>query len=364
MSIIVLSWHPATTTEIISGGYKRFYEIAKRAPAPIIIIDRYPSIYSDLAIDKAHIQEYGRYLDPKFLKLLHPYVYDLVQRVISVALILIHLFRERPKVIYVPDSELSHLTLAAIVYKWLFKTKVVLADLNVNTIPLERPLNVFLHKFADRIITISYDLKRQLAKTKIYATDVNGVGFDKPRIASHPPKKFDAIFIGRHIPQKGIFDLINIWNKLINKDKKKLSLVLIGNVPNYIRAEINTRIEKLGLKSHITRLEDMPENKKIELLQSSKIMVFPSHQEGWGIAPMEALSLGLPVVAYNLPVYKESIGRTAALITVKEGDTKAFALAVIKTLNSLEKYSQSANMWQPPLTWNEVAEKEWHLITH
>ena len=362
MKVIALSWHPATTTEIISGGYKRFSEIAKRTPSPIVILDRYPSIYSNLSAGVVQIKEYGRYLDPKFLKRLHPYIYDFVQRVITVILLFVSLLKERPKIIYVPDSELSHLTLAAIAYKWLFRTKVILANLNVNTIPLELPLNVFLHRFADKIITISSDLKKELAKTKIFSTDVNGVGFDKPKINKHLPKKFDAIFIGRQIPQKGIFDLINIWNELINIEKKKISLVLVGNVPTYIRVEIDKRIEKFGLKSYMTRLEDVPENQKIELLQSSKIMVFPSHQEGWGIAPMEALSLGLPVVAYDLPVYDESVGKSPAFITVEEGNTKMFAVAVNRTLDSLAKYSRFAKMWRPALTWEKVATREWQLI--
>ena len=91
-------------------------------------------------------------------------------------------------------------------------------------------------------------------------------------------------------------------------------------------------------------------------------MVFPSKQEGWGIAPMEALSYGVPVIAYELPVYRESIGNSKAFIQIKLGDQRNLAKAVIKVLTNLERYSSSAGQWKPVLDWNKVAMKEWEIV--
>jgi glycosyltransferase involved in cell wall biosynthesis len=77
---------------------------------------------------------------------------------------------------------------------------------------------------------------------------------------------------------------------------------------------------------------------------------------------MEALSMGLPVVAYDLSVYKESIGSTEALRIVKEGDKNKFVEELLNTLNNLDQYSIAAKSWKPMLTWDDVADKEWKII--
>lgn len=364
--IVTLSWYPANSRYYTAGGLRRFAEIAKRTPVPVVIIDRYPSIFRSLASSKVEITEYGKIFDPRFLTAVHPIIYYLAQRVISVFQILIRLLilKPKPEIIYVPFSEHVHLTLAAILAKLFFNSKVVLCNLNTNIFFAERLLNKFLHSFADKIITISNSLKDDLARTGIYASFVNGVGFNNPKLSKITPvKKYDAIFIGRHTPDKGIFDLLEIWRVLKNKYRKSLSLVTIGNTPDIFKLELEQRIRKYQLGGNIKILGEVSETEKIEYLTQSKVMVFPSRQEGWGIAPMEALSLRLPVVAYNLPVYKESIGENDAFRTVDIGNIEKFAKVVIDTLNNLEKYSHYASEWKPQTSWNEIAKQEWKIIS-
>jgi len=364
MKILALSWHPGKIAELTAGGYRRFYEIAKRCPYELVIIDRYPSLYKSMAGPKIKIVEYGKNLLSGF-QLLPPLINKLVERGLVVVGILLVMIANRKgtAVVYVPYSEHVELTLPAVIFKFLFKTPLIFCNLNVNIYFLERPLNVFLHKFADKIITISQSLKKDLAKAGIKANFINGVGFNLPKISTtKTQKKYDAIFVGRHTPQKGIFDLIDIWNLLINKYDKRFKLVTVGNIPQNFKDEINKKINNFGLKENIQIFAETQEDEKNELIKSSRIMVFPSHYEGWGIVPMEALSFGLPVIAYNLSVYKESIGKTEALRVVEIGDCDGFAKTVIDTFNNLDTYSALAKKWKPKLSWEEVAKKEWQII--
>src|SRR6266704_2970470 len=138
--IAVLSWHPASSAFLISGGYKRFYEIAKRCPYELIVIDRFPSIYKTLATKDIRVMEYGRHLTVKFLLRTHPYIYKAADRLLTVFAILLILFKNRDDidVIYVPYSELPELTAPAILAKFIFRIKVILCNLNVNTFFLDR----------------------------------------------------------------------------------------------------------------------------------------------------------------------------------------------------------------------------------
>jgi glycosyltransferase involved in cell wall biosynthesis len=356
MRIICLSWHPGNSGYIISGGYRRFYEIAKRSPVEMLIIDSEPTLYNDLSHHKISYKPWSN-LRLGFLN-------HLVVRVSTVWQVLRILLKEsyNDDVIYVPDSELSHLTLPAILLKVLKGNRVVLADLNVNTIWPERLLNIILHKFADKVITISKSLKLDLDNSGIKASDINGVGFNKQEFNIRDTNKlYDAVFIGRHIPQKGIWDLLEIL-KIIIVTLPNFKLVTIGNTPSHLKQEIADKIHALNLDDNILLLGDISDSEKKTILDQSKIMVFPSHQEGWGIAPMEALSKGLPVIAYNLPVYEESIGESGAFRVVSVGDVKKFAQITLETLTNAIKYKNIALQWNPISDWDAIAKRELAIL--
>lgn len=66
--------------------------------------------------------------------------------------------------------------------------------------------------------------------------------------------------------------------------------------------------------------------------RESKVFIHPSHEEGFGVAPLEAQACGLPVVAWNLPVYQEVFPK--GMIKVEMGDIKRFADKVLDLLNN------------------------------
>lgn len=363
--IIALSWHQGSSEFLIAGGYKRFYEVAQRTPVQLSIIDRYPSIYKSIKNNKVDIIEYGRGFNVKFLSSIHPYLYKFIDRIITVFFILFLLYKNKKVVdkIYVPYSELPELTFPAILFKLFCKRQVILCNLNVNTYLFDRPFNVFCHKFASKIITLSSSLKKDLEDSGIYPKYINGVGFEAEHIPYKNIKKSNqAIFIGRHIPQKGILDLIDIWSIVVYKYKKNYDLMTIGDIPEYIQKEIDQKIKSKKLIKYINILGVLSNVEKNEVLLKSKLMVFPSKQEGWGIAPMEALSFSVPVVAYDLSVYQESIGKTNAMKVVKVGDHESFAKSVIEIMENNQFYKNATRNWKPVADWDKIAKKEWEII--
>jgi glycosyltransferase-like protein len=64
---------------------------------------------------------------------------------------------------------------------------------------------------------------------------------------------------------------------------------------------------------------------------AADVLAFPSTKEGWGLAVLEAMSAGLPVVASDLPVFREYLrpGRDALLVPVDDASALAVALAAV-----------------------------------
>ena len=338
-----------------AGGFTRLYEILRRSPHPVTVIDRYPSIYADLSRTNVTLIEYR--LPTSFLadRLFTPFL--LIWQVLLQK-------SSSPLILYVPFSELPQLTLAGALLKFLTGSPLVLTNLNVNTYTVDRLVNVVLHRFADRIITLSRDLQANLRAVGISAGFINGVGFDPQayrRPAPAAKKKYHAVFVGRHIPEKGLWDLLAAWRQVV-AGLPSAVLVTAGDVPDYLRSQIDEYLAKSGLQKNVILLGQLSESGKIRLFHQSRICLFPSRQEGWGIVPQEALACGLPVVAYRLPVYRESLGASSAIRLVPVGDTRALAETALDTLAHLARYRQAAGNWSPPVDWDTVSAQEWAII--
>ena len=66
----------------------------------------------------------------------------------------------------------------------------------------------------------------------------------------------------------------------------------------------------------------------------SKLFVFPSYEEGWSLAVMEAINSGLLPIIYNIPAYDYVCNSD---IKVKPGDIKTFANKIIYFFHNQEK---------------------------
>jgi len=73
---------------------------------------------------------------------------------------------------------------------------------------------------------------------------------------------------------------------------------------------------------------------EFQVLKSSKIFILPSYNESWALVVCEAMACGLPVVAYDLPVFEEVYKKGMILIPI--GDIDKFAGAILKLLYDIK----------------------------
>ncbi|MDQ2864838.1 MAG: glycosyltransferase [Candidatus Eremiobacteraeota bacterium] len=269
------------------------------------------------------------------------------------------LSRHRIDFVYVPFSEVLPCAIAGFVVAKVRRIPLIYCNLNVRGTTLWG-INRRLHAHADAIITISQSLARDIRAEGIDAPiHIGTVGVDDESVAPRAAL-YDAIFVGRHTPHKGIFDLLQIWKQCCDASPG-LRLASVGPCEPDMRAALIAKAQLLGIENNIEILGAVPEERKWHLYASSRVCIFPSRVEGWGIVPIEAHLAGLPVVAYNLAAYRETIAESPAAFLVDVGDIDRFASGTLQALRG-PNATENARNWARQFSWTKAATIELELI--
>jgi glycosyltransferase involved in cell wall biosynthesis len=134
--------------------------------------------------------------------------------------------------------------------------------------------------------------------------------------------------VGRLVSFKAQDLLIDSMREVVKK-YPTARLAIAGEGPD--RPALEERIRRHALGSSVMLLGD---RKDIgALLGACDLFVFPSHNEGFGLALLEAMAAGRPVVATRLPVFLEFVeeGTCAELFT--GGNSADLARAILTVLD-------------------------------
>ncbi len=109
-----------------------------------------------------------------------------------------------------------------------------------------------------------------------------------------------TVFLGRLAPEKGLDTLINAW-PLVRQTYPSARLILIGDGPE--RSNLEAITCKLGLTLGPGQDVEAPGAvlDTTATLREADLFVLPSREEGMSIALLEAMALGVPLVASAIP---------------------------------------------------------------
>ncbi len=112
--------------------------------------------------------------------------------------------------------------------------------------------------------------------------------------------------VGGIEPRKGSIDLLEAF-ALLRRKHPDLNLVFAGGETLFdyhdYRQRFDERATELDLHPHV--LGPVPHPALPSLVAAAEVLPFLSTKEGFGLAAMEALAAGVPVVARDLPVLRE-----------------------------------------------------------
>lgn len=135
------------------------------------------------------------------------------------------------------------------------------------------------------------------------------------------------LFVGRISPNKCQHDVVAAFAVYRRLFDPRATLTLVGGAtsPRYQRA-LQQMSEELGLGDSLELRDATPFHQLLAYFQASDVFVCLSEHEGFCVPILEAMELGLPVVAYRAAAVTETVAGAGVLLDDK--DPLAVACAV------------------------------------
>jgi glycosyltransferase involved in cell wall biosynthesis len=164
------------------------------------------------------------------------------------------------------------------------------------------------------------------------------------------------LFVGTFEPRKNIPGLFKAYHLLSQTTPEAPPLVMVGR-RGWLYDEIFASAEALHLTDHLIWLEDAPSDDLPAIYSGARVLVLPSHYEGFGLTPLEAMACGTPTVVSDRGSLPEVVGDTGLLVDPDDPDAIADALRRMLTDSGLHARSRAAGLARAAsFTWRKTAE--------
>jgi glycosyltransferase involved in cell wall biosynthesis len=143
----------------------------------------------------------------------------------------------------------------------------------------------------------------------------------RPRAETAGP----VIFIGTIEPRKNVAVLLAAYRKLLATVEDAPPLLLAGGVTAH-SAPLLEELARPPLAGRARHLGYITDAERQQLYRSASVLVLPSLNEGFGLPALEAMTVGVPVVAANRGALPELLGDAGLLVEPEDSDGIATAI--------------------------------------
>ncbi len=195
---------------------------------------------------------------------------------------------------------------------------------------------------ADLLLVGAEASKRILVHGGVPASRVRTIrlGIDAPDVVDHRPGRRQPTvgFAGRIEHRKAQVDLVRVFQR-VRRRVPDAALELIGPVADAeYAATLEQEIERLGLSAAVSRTGYVADVRPF--LRRWRVFASASVDEGQGLALVEAMAHGTPVVARRAPGVEDTLGARGRGLLVERRRPAAFADAVVRLLEDDREWIQ------------------------
>ena len=202
---------------------------------------------------------------------------------------------------------------------------------------------IFPGKIQAETLMVANDRTKQALPSgvqgKIIELVENGVDFSVWRsdstLSKEPNKQVHFVFLGRLADWKGVDLLLKAFVPVTTKIDAVLEIIGDGD----IRGELEAQAACLGIDSSVVFSGWLSQEQCALKMQQADTMVFPSLRECGGAVVMEAMAVGLPVIATNWGGPADYLNSTCGILVEpdsREGFVKGLTEAMLRLAHSPE----------------------------
>lgn len=189
----------------------------------------------------------------------------------------------------------------------------------------------------------------------------NGVNVEKFANQAASELQPTLIYFGRWSSNKGLLESLDLFSQLHARDNN-WRLIIAGREYDHSLAELQALVCKLSLQNQVQLVANPSDADICKLIQQASYYLCLSHHEGFGIAPIEAMSAGLTPILSNIPPFQRLIDNSGLGFTLSNpSNTQAAVEQLIQLhLQGNPAYQQrraSAISFAAQYAWPQVADK-------
>lgn len=137
-----------------------------------------------------------------------------------------------------------------------------------------------------------------------------------------------VLALGTIEPRKGLVDLVAAFDTLAALGDDELKLVVAGP-DGWGIAAFDAALAACRARDRVVRLGWVDDAGRADLLAGAAVLAYPSLYEGFGLPPLEAMSVGVPVVCSDAGPLPEVTGGAAHLVSAGDPESLAVGLNVV-----------------------------------
>ena len=221
---------------------------------------------------------------------------------------------------------------------------------------------ISVSNFTNKILVENYDLNNE----KCIVIN-NGFNFDTKEFHDYKEIKSTLKFItigGMH-KRKGQHNFIYALPQLISEFGE--ILYIIAGIPQEIE-RLKELVARLNVIKNVRFITSPSNEQLVELLKDSDIFVMLSEKlengdfEGFGIAILEAMSMGLPAIGSKNSGIEDAISNHYSGVLVNHSNIEEIKNAVNQIRLNYPQYSKNSIEWSKKFRWASVIEQYESLL--
>ncbi len=208
-----------------------------------------------------------------------------------------------------------------------------------------------------KLLSISWThLGANIAKGFIKKDDII---FDDFKMLLSKIKKYPSLLmVGTIEPRKGHSDALKAFQLLWHKNIK-VNLIVVGKKGWLVDELVDEMQNHPQLNESLFLFKEVSDEMLLELYKTASSCLMASYGEGFGLPLIEAAQFSVPILARDIPVFREVAGEHAMYFSGNEMD---LAIAIESWLDLFNQGKTISSADLPWLTWSQSTEKLLEII--